>query len=261
MINNQNIKFCLGIDPNPIERNFDHFKESVYKHMEILDVCAPLLKDHIIKPQLAFFLSYGSKGLLLLEELIARFQAQYIVILDAKFNDISTSLKAYLNFAFQSLGAHGITISPFLGEKSLQITFEECGRHSGKKGRVYVLCATSESSTNNLSFIQDNWQKTLLACSEIRDEIFQNEKSHQKIAGVVVGANRKNILLSEELKQSKLSVLVPGLGAQSNDISIIQNCKSHPNEITFPFSRAIFSGGNISTDTMSKNLTSIQQYF
>ena len=261
MKNNQNIKLCLGIDPNPTERNLNQLKESVYKHMEILDVFAPSLKDHIIKPQLAFFLSYGSKGLLLLEELIARFQNQYTIILDAKFNDISTSLKAYLNFAFQSLGAHGITISPFLGEKSLQMAFEECGKHSGKKGRVYVLCATSESSTNNLSFIQDNWQKTLLACSEIRNDIFQDEKSYQNIAGVVIGANRKNILLSEELKKSKLSVLAPGLGAQSNDLNIIQNCKNHPNEITFPFSRAIFSGGNIDMDTMAQNLTSIQQYF
>ena len=261
MKNNHNRKLCLGIDPNPVSRDLESFRSAVYKHMEILDFCSGSLKDYIIKPQLAFFLSYGSNGLLLLEELVARFQKQYTIILDAKFNDISTSLKAYLHFAFHTLGAHGITMSPFLGEASIQMAFEECAKHSGKKGRVYVLCATSESSTSNLSFIQDNWNKTILACTKLRDEIFQGENSLQNIAGVVVAANRGSILFSDELKESNLSVLSPGLGAQSSDWNVIRNCQDHPNEIIFPFSRAIFSGGNIPIDKMNENLMTIQQYF
>ncbi len=261
MKNNHNLKLCLGIDPNPVKRDLESFRDAIYKHMEILDFCSGTLKDHIIKPQLAFFLSHGSNGILLLEELIARFQKQYTIILDAKFNDISTSLKAYLHFAFHTLGAHGITISPFLGETSIQMAFEECAKYSGKKGRVYVLCATSESSTNNLSFIQDNWKKTLLACTEIRNEIFQGENSLHNIAGVVVAANRGNILFSDEIKKSNLSILAPGLGTQSSDWNVIQNCGNHPNEITFPFSRAIFSGGNIPMEKMNENLITIQQYF
>jgi orotidine-5'-phosphate decarboxylase len=258
---NNNIKLCLGIDPNPVDRDLDSFRDSVYKHMEILDFCSDSLKDHIIKPQLAFFLTQGSKGILLLEEFVARFQKQYTIILDAKFNDISTSLKAYLHFAFQSLGVHGVTISPFLGETSIQMAFEECAKHSGKKGRVYVLCATSESSSNNLSFIQDNWKKTLLACAAIRDDVFQGESSLQNIAGVVIAANRGNILYSDELKKSNLSILAPGLGTQSSDWNVIRNCENLSNEIIFPFSRTIFSGGNISIEKMNENLISVQQYF
>lgn len=261
MNNDHNLKLCLGIDPNPVNRSLESFRDAVYKHMEILDCCADSLKDRIIKPQLAFFLSYGSNGLLLLEELVARFQRQYTIILDAKFNDISTSLKAYLHFVFHSLGAHGITISPFLGENSIQMAFEECAKHSGKKGRIYVLCATSESSTSHLSFLQDNWKNTLLACAQIRNEIFQGESSLDHLAGVVVAANREKILFSEELKQSKLSVLSPGLGAQNANWDVIRNCGSHPNEVTFPFSRAIFSGGNIPMEKMNENLITVQQYF
>jgi len=261
MKNNHNVKLCLGVDPNPTNKDFESFRESVYKHMEILEFCSGNLKDNIMKPQLAFFLSYGSKGLLLLEELVARFQKQYTIILDAKFNDISTSLKAYLDFVFHSIGAHGITISPFLGEKSIQMSIEECAKHVGKKGRVYVLCATSESSTNHLSFIQDNWKKTLLACSEIRNEVFQGETSFQKLTGVVVAANRENILFSNEIKDSHLSILSPGIGAQNADWNVIQKCKNHPNEIIFPFSRAIFSGGEIPIEQMNENLINIQKYF
>lgn len=261
MKNNQNVKLCLGIDPNPSKIDFEFFRDAVYKHMEILEFNANQLNDYIIKPQLAFFLSHGSKGILLLEELVARFQQQYTVILDAKFNDISTSLKAYLNFVFHTIGAHGITISPFLGEKSIQMTYEECAKHAGNKGRVYVLCATSEASNNHLSFIQDNWKKTLLACKEIRDDVFQGESSLQKIAGVVVAANRENILFSNELKDSQLSILSPGIGAQSADWNVIEKSKKLPNEIIFSFSRAIFSGGEISIEEMNNNLNKIKKYF
>lgn len=261
MKNNHNLKLCLGIDPNPINSGIENFREAVYKHMEILDFCSDKLKNHIIKPQLAFFLSQGSNGILLLEELVARFQKNYTIILDAKFNDISTSLKAYLSFAFKSLKVHGITISPFLGESSIQLAFEECAKYSGNKGRVYVLCATSESSVRNLSFIQDNWKNTIQACCEIRDEIFHNDKEYKNIAGIVIAANRNNILYSNDVKKSNLSILVPGLGAQHFDWNVIRNCINHPNEIVFSFSRAIFSGGNISIEKMNENILTVQQHF
>ncbi|APJ03393.1 orotidine 5'-phosphate decarboxylase / HUMPS family protein [Silvanigrella aquatica] len=261
MKNHPNLKLCLGIDPNPNKNDLESFRDSVYKHMEILDFCSSSLEHRVIKPQLAYFLSYGSSGILLLEELIARFQKQYTIILDAKFNDISTSFKAYLNFVFHSLGAHGVTLSPFLGEKTIQMAYEEGAKHCGKKARSFVLCATSESSQGHLSFIQSNWKKTLLACSEIRNEIFQGEESLYCTTGVVVAANRNEVLFSDELKESNLSVLAPGLGVQSSDWNVIRNCSNHPNEIIFPFSRAIFSGGNIPIESMNENLITIQQYF
>ena len=63
------------------------------------------------------------------------------------------------------------------------------------------------------------------------------------------------------MKESHLSILAPGLGAQSSEWNVIQNCQGHPNEIIFPFSRNIFSGGNIPIEKMNANLITIQQYF
>lgn len=258
---NKNIKLCLGIDPNPTEHKFKQFKECVYKHMEILDFCKNSLCNIIIKPQFAFFLSFGNKGLLLLEELVAQFQNTFTIILDGKFNDISNSLQAYLHFAFNTLGVHGLTISPFLGEKSIQISFEYCAKRWGKRGRVYILCATTESSSQELSFIHNNWKNILLATSKQQKAVFKNTPDLYQIAGVVVGANHNSILLSPEIKDSGLSILAPGLGFQSQKWNIIKECANQPNEIIFPISRAIFAGGNTTTLQMHKNLNEIQQYF
>ncbi len=257
----KNINFCLGIDPNPTQQNFESFRSAVYTHMEILDFYGNKLNDKVLKPQLAYFLAYGSKGISLLEEFVNRYNDKYTIIIDAKFNDISTTLKAYLHFVFGTLQAHALTISPFLGEQTLELAFEECAKKADRKGRVYVLCATSESSTGELSFIDENWRRTLLACQQLREKIFANQEDLNKLIGVVIGANRENILFSNELKASELSVLSPGLGAQGADWKIISKCANHPNEITFPVSRGVFAGGNISLEQMKDNLVAIQRYF
>ena len=256
-----NTKMCLGIDPNPNRKDFESFKDSVYKHMEILSFSCGKLNNYIIKPQLAYFLLHGSKGLLLLEELVAKFQKDYTIILDGKFNDISTTLKAYLDFAFVTLGVHGITISPFLGEKSIELAVEQCVEHVGKKGRVYVLCATSENSHSDLSYIQDNWRNIVTSCKKVQDNILANDPMYSQVTGVVIAANREEILFSQEFITSQLSALCPGIGAQGADWNVISKSKQISNEMIFPFSRAIFSGGNIEIEQMYENIVNINKYF
>ena len=256
-----NTKFCLGIDPNPVVKDFENFKRSVYKHMEILSLSSGKLNNYIIKPQLAYFLMHGSKGILLLEELVEKFRKDYNIILDGKFNDISTTLKAYLDFAFVTLGVHGITISPFLGEKSIELAVETCVKHAEKKGRVYVLCATSENSHSDLSYIQDNWRNILTSCKKVRENILFNDPTYSQVTGAVIAANREEILFSPEFISSQLSALCPGIGAQGADWNVITKSKKIANEMIFPFSRAIFSGGNIEIEAMLENIININKYF
>ncbi|MBX9704201.1 MAG: orotidine 5'-phosphate decarboxylase, partial [Silvanigrellaceae bacterium] len=144
----------------------------------------------ILKLQLAFFLSYGSKGIALLEEFVQYFQDSYKIILDGKFNEIETSLQGYLEFCFKTLKVQGVTINPFLGEKTIQQTFETCYKFAGNEGRVYVLCATSETGQKSMSFIKDHWQKIIRACMEAREDVFGINSRDVKLPGVVIGANR-----------------------------------------------------------------------
>ncbi len=166
-----------------------------------------------------------------------------------------------MNFVFGTLGAHGVTINPFLGENTLTMAFEACAKHAGEKGRVYVLCATSESSQSTLSYLQENWRTQLIACQKVRDHVFSRQENLNQCAGVVIGANRENILFSPEVKESNLSVLCPGLGVQGGDFNILARCHNYPNEFVFPLSRSIFSGGNVTSTQVKNNLTHIHQYF
>lgn len=256
-----NSQLCLGIDPNPTENSLEKFKLCIQNHMDCIDAVKATLRQKILKPNLAFFLSYGSKGIELLENFCQKYKNEFTIILDGKFNEISNSLQAYLNFVFVTLGVHGVTINPFLGENTLRLTFENCAREAGERGRVYVLCATSEGPTSSLAYLQENWENKLIACQKIRDEVFANQENLKKCAGVVIGANKEEILFSQELRESQLSVLAPGLGTQGGEFQIIEKCSQFSNEFTFPISRSIFNGGNNNSTIAQENLQKIQTYF
>lgn len=260
-----NAQLCFGIDPNPTSASFEAFKQCVQIHIDFLKFHRiNHLNENtqsILKLQLAFFLAYGSRGIALLESFVDEFRRDYTLILDGKFNEIENSLKAYLKFIFSTLQVHGVTINSFLGERTLELTFETCAREVGPKGRVYVLCVTSENSQRTLSYMQKNHAHIMNACSQIRDQLFDKEPSLKKIVGVVIGANRHEVLLSEEIRQSGLSILSPGLGAQNANWDIIKKCSVLKNEITFPISRGIFEGGNISLEKVTEKYLSIKECF
>lgn len=257
----QTIFLSLGIDPNPANGNFSHFSQYLKKHHRFLDSNLAEFKKCYLKIQLAFFLRFGSAGIKLLEKFVDRYRDKFTIIVDGKFNDIQNSMQGHLDFVFKHLGVHGVTINPFLGENTLEMSFESCAKHTGGRGRVFVLCATSESSTSTLSYLQENWKNKLVATAMIRDKIFANQKDYSNIAGVVIGANREKILFSRELAESRLSVLVPGLGAQGSNWDIISQCAEIGNEFIFNVGREIFNGGQATLPQMKKNFQKVQKKF
>lgn len=258
-------QICFGIDPNPLDSTFESFRQCVQAHIDFLNQHKKWLQNPkqqpILKPQLAFFLAYGSRGIALLEELIHTFRHDHTIILDGKFNEIENSLKAYLKFVFSTLKVHGVTINPFLGEKTLELTFETCAKEVGAQGRVYVLCVTSENSKNELSYLQKDYKHILSSCMTIRDHLFGPDEGLCKIPGVVVGANRSGVLFSDQIRESQLSILSPGLGAQGADWSVVQKCSLLDNEVIFPLSRGIFDAGNATAEDIWKNFEHIYPYF
>lgn len=251
----------LGIDPNSGDESLSKFKQCLKKHVSFIDINKKTISDRCLKIQLAFFLQFGSAGIKLLEKFVDDYRHEFTIIIDGKFNDIQNSMKGYLAFVFQRLGAHGVTINPFLGENTLQLSFEACAKHAGTQGRVFVLCATSEASGSGLSYLQENWKNKLIATAVVRDKIFNAHPEYKQIAGVVIGANREKILLSEELSSSHLSVLVPGLGAQGGDWDLIHKCATQNNEFIFNVGREIFDGGRTSVARMKKNFEKVQTFF
>ena len=90
----------------------------------VIDVVAPLVPA--VKPQAAFFEQLGPAGMAVLADVIRYAQQKgLLVILDGKRNDIGSTATAYaqgmLGAGGQSpWGADALTVSPYLGDDSLQ---------------------------------------------------------------------------------------------------------------------------------------------
>jgi orotidine-5'-phosphate decarboxylase len=108
------------------------------------DICVQAYGDFAaVKPQVAFFEAYGSKGMAVLEDTTAALQsAGVLVIADAKRGDIGSTMAAYAQAWAGSgpLAADAVTASPYLGFGSLRPLLDV----AAENGRgVFVLAATS----------------------------------------------------------------------------------------------------------------------
>lgn len=279
------VKLCLGIDPAGTDDGPEglRFEDSLDRHVTFLrSLSAPSASSSLsnprpgarlpsLKPNLAFFLRHGSRGIQALESFVADFRDAHSVVLDGKFGEIGNTLSAYLDFTFKTLGAHCVTINPFLGEHTLEQAFEACATHAGARGRVYVLCATSERPQKELSFLASHPESIIEACLRARERVFgpSGENEHARLAGVVVGANREDVLFSPALVESGLSVLSPGLGAQGASFDVVARGWASArardgarcNELTFPLSRGVFGGGALPAAEVARRYQDIAAHF
>lgn len=240
---------CLGIDPDVDD--FDPgstsqrrvFESRVENHARMLEACP---RAFPIKPNLAFFLRFGSWGLGLLESFCTRVGGEHPVLLDAKFNEISLSLECYLDFAFGTLRAQAITLNPFLGEKTIAQAVEACQQATGGFGRVYVLCATSQWG-ESLAKLQD--ASAIIEAVALLGRSLGPSQEHSPL-GLVVGAARHDVLDRPDLRASGLPLLCPGLGPQGADWAeaAARLHSSSSNSLLYPLSRYIFDGGRHSAD-------------
>jgi len=97
----------------------------------------------VLKPQLAFYERHGSRGIAVLEDAVARARAAgALVLLDAKRGDIGSTMDAYADYLRPEhpLAVDAMTVSPFLGPRSLQPAVDTA-RMTG--GGLFVLARTS----------------------------------------------------------------------------------------------------------------------
>ena len=90
-----------------------------------------------VKINVAFFEAFGSAGIAALERVRARIPDDVPFIADAKRGDIGTTVARQAVALFDSLDAHAVTASPYLGGEAIAPLLERADRF------VYVLCRTS----------------------------------------------------------------------------------------------------------------------
>ncbi len=139
-------QFCVGIDPHASlladwGLNDDPAGLETFA-LGVVEAVAPYCS--VVKPQSAFYERHGSRGVAVLERVVAESRAAGAqVLLDVKRGDIGSTSQAYADAYLDPaspLAADAITASPFLGFGSLDPMVETARRHGAG---VFVLALTS----------------------------------------------------------------------------------------------------------------------
>ena len=138
--------FCVGIDPHAAllrEWGLDDDVAGLERFaLTVVDAVAPLCS--VVKPQSAFYERFGSRGVAVLEKVIAASRAAgALVLLDVKRGDIGSTSEAYADAYLDPtspLASDAITVSPYLGFGSLTPFVDAASRHDAG---LFVLALTS----------------------------------------------------------------------------------------------------------------------
>jgi orotidine-5'-phosphate decarboxylase len=204
---------CVGIDPHgPLLRQWG-LADDADGLRRFADACVDAFAGHVavVKPQSAFFERHGSRGIAVLERLLAAFGGtSTLVLLDVKRGDIGSTMQGYADAYLAPdapLGADAVTLSPFLGFGSLTPALET----ASAAGRgVFVLARTSNAEGAAVQAAVTAGRS--VAQSIVAEAAARNEGAAPLGAvGLVVGATADHGL---DLAALNGPVLAPGLGAQ-----------------------------------------------
>ena len=204
---------CVGLDPHIPDLNEPTAASA-------RDFCLNLVKQTAryaaaFKPNAAFFEVFGAEGWSALKEVIDAIQEEshrlgsmIPVILDAKRGDIASTAEAYARSTFENLGAHCITLSPYLGKDSIEPFIQ-----NSEKG-VFLLCKTSNPGSGDL-------QDIILSDGDLLYEhvakLAQTWNTKNNI-GLVVGATHIDAMKRVRAVAPDLWLLTPGVGAQGGEL-------------------------------------------
>ncbi|SDJ77101.1 orotidine-5'-phosphate decarboxylase [Nocardioides sp. YR527] len=139
-------RLCAGIDPHAsllLDWGLDDDVAGLERFaLTAVESLAPYVP--VIKPQSAFYERFGSRGVAVLERVIAESKAAgALVLLDIKRGDIGSTSQAYADAYLDPtspLGADAVTVSPYLGFGSLTPFVETATKFDAG---LFVLALTS----------------------------------------------------------------------------------------------------------------------
>lgn len=223
---------CIGLDPH-----IPDLKEP--SAASARDFCLNLVKQTsryaaAFKPNAAFFEVFGADGWTALKDVIDAIQEEsdrmgsmIPVVLDAKRGDIASTAEAYAKSAFESLGVHCITLSPYLGKDSIEPFIQ-----NSEKG-VFLLCKTSNPGSGDLQDLMVTIDNRPLTMEETSPSIVHGPSSvplYEHVAklaqtwntknniGLIVGATHVDAMRRVRAAAPDLWFLAPGVGVQGGEL-------------------------------------------
>lgn len=232
---------CVGIDPHASLLQAWGLGDDVDGLREFSRRCVEAFAGHValVKPQVAFYERFGSRGFAVLEETIAQLRsAGALVVADAKRGDIGSTMAGYADAWLgegSPLQSDAVTVSPYLGVGALGAVFDR-SKESG--AGVFVLAATSNPEAVSLQATAGADGRTL--AQRVVDECASyNPTGRVGDVGVVVGATVKN---APDLEKLNGPVLMPGVGAQGGSAADVARIAA--GALAIPnVSRSVLSAG------------------
>ncbi len=205
---------CVGVDPHPGLLHDWGLDDDVAGLERFCGTVVDALADRVavLKPQAAFFERHGSRGVAVLERVVADARsAGALVLVDAKRGDIGSTVQAYADAFVREgspLAGDAVTATPYLGAGSLDPLLDTAAQH----GRgVFVLALTSNPEGARVQRARTDDGRsvagTVLDHVRARNAATAPHGSVGAVVGVTVGRTKEDLDVGGPL-------LAPGLGAQ-----------------------------------------------
>ncbi len=165
----------------------------------------------IYKPNAAFFEAEGVDGWAALEDLCAHIRSVSPgtpILLDAKRGDIGSTNNGYVKM-LDRLGAHAVTVHPYLGEEALEpfLAREDLG--------IFVLVKTSNHGSAEFQDMDVDGRPLF---AHVANHVAKTWGTRGN-CGVVVGSTYPEELALVRSIVSDMPILMPGVGAQGGDVT------------------------------------------
>lgn len=214
--------FCVGIDPHAALLHDWGLADDVagLETFALTTVEAVAPYASVVKPQSAFYERFGSRGIAVLERVIAESRAAgALVLLDVKRGDIGSTSQAYADAYLDPaspLASDAITVSPFLGFGSLDPIIDTATRHDAG---VFVLALTSNKEGPEVQHARTEDGGTV--AGRMLDHLRRLNDGAEPLGsfGAVVGAT---IGATDEDLAFNGPVLAPGFGAQGGTVDDVR---------------------------------------
>ena len=204
---------CVGLDSD-IEKIPTHLLQLDDPVFEFNKRIIDATIDYTIayKPNLAFYESRGSEGILSLEKTIDylnSFQDEVFTIADAKRGDIGNTSSQYAKAFLETYGFDGITVAPYMGEDSV-------APFLGFKNKWVILLAL----TSNKGAFDFQTLVNKESGKKFYEEVLETSKNWGNVDNMmyVVGATKAEMLGDIRKIIPEHFLLVPGVGAQDGSL-------------------------------------------
>jgi orotidine-5'-phosphate decarboxylase len=211
IIRKNNSNLIIGLDPdiNKIPKLFLVKKNPILEfNKSIINATKDIVAGY--KLNLAFYEASGKTFYDNVKGTLKYIPADMIKICDGKRGDIGNTDEYYVRAYFDDMNFDSITINPYMGRDSVEPFL------SRKEKGVYILALTSNQGS-------EDFQKQKTGKKYLYELVIEKcigwDKNRQ--AGFVIGANHTELIKKITKSHPEISILIPGIGAQGNDLGVL----------------------------------------